>query len=509
MHAGKGNFSFISFNDSIYCLFATKPTYPCTSVFPGTGTVLGAMWPRTHSFMSGAERIPHLAKVAKDKGVTIYTETKGTEILVDSSGKVVGAKAEQTDGTQITINTKNGVILATGGYCANPKMVKEYDQYWGDDLSDRTLSTNMGTNEGDGIIMAQAIGADVTGMEVAQMMPSSSPVKGTMTDGIWADAAEQIWIDGNGNRFVNEYAERDVLAKSSLALEDGIFYIIYAGRGDVGNPNQLLKGTDYNERVAGMVEGGHIWYGETLAELAEATKTKAAGVAPAFTEEQLRATIEKYNSYVANQKDDEFGKEVLAGAIDIDYIDATEGVGNNNRPHRGLITLKAKANSQGAWNIGFRTPGEEIRKALLNNELKGLVVIGEDILGNVPELKKAADNLKFFAAFDIMENETTSNAEYVLPLCSIAESNGTIVSADGTVRNVYQAIKPLTGTSNLEMFAKLAGLLNAEYKEDAKDEAKVKLYVPTLKGKEKEYEVYDTVEKAFLAKLKENCIKAV
>ena len=304
---------------------------------PGTGTVLGAMWPRTHSFMSGAERIPHLAKVAKEKGVTIYTETKGTEIFVDGSGKVVGAKAEQIDGTQITINTTKGVVLATGGYCANPAMVKQYDQYWGSDLSDKTLSTNMGTNKGDGIIMAQAIGADVTGMEVAQMMPSSSPVKGTMTDGIWADAAEQVWIDGNGNRFVNEYAERDVLAKSSLALENGIFYIIYAGRGDVGNPGQLIKGTDYNERVAGMVEGGHIWYGETLAELAEASKTKAAGVAPAFTEEQLRATIEKYNSYVANQHDDEFGKEVLAGAIDIDYIDATEGVGICISPRKSSL----------------------------------------------------------------------------------------------------------------------------------------------------------------------------
>jgi predicted molibdopterin-dependent oxidoreductase YjgC len=174
-----------------------------------------------------------------------------------------------------------------------------------------------------------------------------------------------------------------------------------------------------------------------------------------------------------------------------------------------LIVLKAKANSQGAWNIGFRTPGEEIKKALLNNELKGLVVIGEDVLGNVPELKKAVGNLKFFAAFDIMENETTAKAEYVLPLCSIAESNGTIVSADGTVRNVVQAIKPLTGMSNLEMFAKLAELLNAVYKEDAKDEAKVKLYVPSLNSKEREYEVFDTVEKAYLARLKENCIKAV
>ena len=189
--------------------------------------------------------------------------------------------------------------------------------------------------------------------------------------------------------------------------------------------------------------------------------------------------------------------------------DITVLVGNANRPHRGLIVLKAKANSQGAWNIGFRTSGEQIKKALLNNELKGLVVIGEDIAKNNPELKKAIKNLKFFAAFDIMENETTGLAEYVLPLCSIAESNGTIVSADGTVRNVVQAIKPLTGMSNLQMFKELAELLNAVYKEDAKDEAKVNLYVPTLNSKEKEYEVYDTVEKAYLARLKENCVKSV
>jgi len=183
--------------------------------------------------------------------------------------------------------------------------------------------------------------------------------------------------------------------------------------------------------------------------------------------------------------------------------------GNNRRPHRGLITLKAKANSQGAWNLGFRTPGKEIKKALVNNELKGLVVIGEDVLGNIPELKEAAGKLKFFAAFDILENETTAQAEYVLPLCSLAESSGTLVSADGTVRKAVQVIKPLTGMSNLEMFKKLAQLLNAEYKEDTEGQAGVKLYVPAFRGKEKEYQVFDTVEKAFLAKLKENCIKAL
>lgn len=288
----------------------------------GLTTVLGAMWPRTHSFMSGADRIPQLAKVAEENGVTVYTETAGTELLVDDSGKVVGAKAEQADGTQITINTAKGVVLATGGYCANPAMVKEYDMYWGDDLSAHTLSTNLGTNEGDGIVMAMAIGADVTGMGVAQMMPSSSPTKGTMTDGIWGDAAEQIWIDGEGNRFVNEYAERDVLSKASLALDNGIFYIIYAGRGDLNNPSQFVSGTELNERVQGMVDGGHIWVGSTLAELAEASNTAAAGAAPGFTEEALRATIEKYNEYVLNQHDDDFGKEVIAGGIDLEAFEA-------------------------------------------------------------------------------------------------------------------------------------------------------------------------------------------
>lgn len=299
-------------------------------------TVLGAMWPRTHGFMSGAERIPQLEKVARENGVEIHTETAGTELIVEN-GKVVGAKAEKADGTKITIKTNNGVVLATGGYCANPAMVKEYDKYWGEDLSDRTLSTNLGTNEGDGIVMAMAVGAGVTGLEVAQMMPSSSPTKGTMTDGIWGDAADQIWIDGKGNRFVNEYAERDVLAKASLKLPDGIFYIIYAGRGEVGKPEVKLKGTDYNERVAAMVEGGHIWYGETLAELAEATKTPAAGCAPGYTEEALRNVIETYNRYVENQHDDDFSKEVISGYIDLEYIESTPGAGICISPRKSSL----------------------------------------------------------------------------------------------------------------------------------------------------------------------------
>ncbi len=188
--------------------------------------------------------------------------------------------------------------------------------------------------------------------------------------------------------------------------------------------------------------------------------------------------------------------------------DMTLLMGSKDKPHRGLIVLKAKANSQGAWNLGFRTSGEEIKNAVLDGKVKGLVVIGEDIAANEPKLKEALSDMKFFAAFDIMENDTTAAADYVLPLCSLAESKGTITSADGTVRNVNEVIRPLTGMSNYEMFDSLAQMLNAENAQASVKSYETSLYVPSFVEKEKAYEVYDTVEKTFLRNLKENCVKS-
>jgi flavin-dependent dehydrogenase len=48
--------------------------------------------------MSGADRIPQLERKAREAGVEIHTETRGTELILNASGKVVGARAVQTDG---------------------------------------------------------------------------------------------------------------------------------------------------------------------------------------------------------------------------------------------------------------------------------------------------------------------------------------------------------------------------------------------------------------------------
>ena len=59
-------------------------------------------------------------------------------------------------------------------------------------------------------------------------------------------------------------------------LDNGIFYIIYAGSG-TQEADGLCKGTSldaglFGTTVQSMVDNGHVWYGSTLAELAEATK---------------------------------------------------------------------------------------------------------------------------------------------------------------------------------------------------------------------------------------------
>ena len=383
--------SFLKGNEAHLALLARHPerigANLNTFLLNGTlYTVLGAMWPRTHKFTTSTTLIGTLQQDAADVGVEVYTETAAKSLIVGEDGSIVGVNAEKADGTKVIINAK-AVVLACGGYGANAPMAKEYDNYWGENLSDSTLTTNVGTNTGDGIVMAQAVGAGVTGMEVVQLMPSSSPIKGTMTDGIWGDASEQIWINGEGKRFVNEYAERDVLASASLALDNGIFYIIYAG--PVDPETGMCEGTSMDASLFGtgvqsMVDNGHIWYGSTLAELAEASATQAGGAAPAFKEEVLRETIEKYNSYVDAQEDPDFGKGLISGKIDLEAIEANPEVGLTISPRKpaihhtmGGITINTNAevlDTEGNVIPGLYAAGEVTGGIHAGNRLGGNAV---------------------------------------------------------------------------------------------------------------------------------------
>ena len=257
-----------------------------------TSTILGAMWPRSHGLANG-NVITILTDAAKANGVEIVTDTRANE-LIGESGKVVGVKATTSEGANVTLHANSGVVLATGGFSANAPMVVEYNNYW-PGLSDTMPSTNAPTITGDGIVMAKAIGADLVGMGFAQLMPSSHPVDGSLFSGIWGSAETQVFVNKEGKRYVNEYAERDVLSKAALEQTDGIFYIIC--------DNKIAKNAD----VAGMEAKGNVVVADTLEELAE----KLGIPADTFVE-----TIERYNSFVDAQKDDDFGKPLFGEKID-------------------------------------------------------------------------------------------------------------------------------------------------------------------------------------------------
>ena len=257
-----------------------------------TSTILGAMWPRSHGLANG-NVITILTDAAKANGVEIVTDTRANELIVEN-GKAVGVKATTSEGANVILHANSGVVLATGGFSANAPMVVEYNNYW-PGLSDTMPSTNAPTITGDGIVMAKAVGADLVGMGFAQLMPSSHPVDGSLFSGIWGSAETQVFVNKEGKRYVNEYAERDVLSKAALEQTDGIFYIIC--------DNKIAKNAD----VAGMEAKGNVVVADTLEELAE----KLGIPADTFVE-----TIERYNSFVDAQKDDDFGKPLFGEKID-------------------------------------------------------------------------------------------------------------------------------------------------------------------------------------------------
>ena len=257
-----------------------------------TSTILGAMWPRSHGLSNG-NIITILTDAATAEGVEILTDTCGNELIV-TDGRITGVKATTSAGANVTLHANSGVVLATGGFSANAPMVAEYNNYW-PGLSDTMPSTNAPTITGDGIIMAQEVGADLTGMGFAQLMPSSHPVDGSLFSGIWGSAETQVFVNKEGKRYVNEYAERDVLSKAALEQTDGIFYIIC--------DNKIAKDAD----VEGMEAAGNVVVANTLEELAEKLEIPV---------DTFVAEIERYNSFVDAQKDDDFGKPLFGEKID-------------------------------------------------------------------------------------------------------------------------------------------------------------------------------------------------
>lgn len=256
---------------------------------------VGAMWTRGHNPVDKKSYFDAPSKVLLAKGGEIMLETKAVSLIVEK-GRVVGVKAVKGDGTQVILHANKGVVMATGGYGANAAMVAEYNNYWPSIPLDMKC-TCVASATGDGIVMGKAAGANLVGMQFTQLMPTAHARTGQLADGILVPPQNYVFVNQQGKRFVNEYAERDTLAFAALSQTNGLFYHI-ADTTMALNANNRPTQAFLDKQVA----NGILIRANTIEELA-----KLIGVDPAA----LAETVAKYNSYVDAGKDPDFGKNVF------------------------------------------------------------------------------------------------------------------------------------------------------------------------------------------------------
>ena len=171
---------------------------------------------------AGGELIGKFLAAAESRNIPIFTDTKATELIKDEAGRVIGVKAT-LDGVSYDFVGKNGVVLATGGFAANALMCKTANPFY----DERFKTTNTPAAQGDGIVMAQAVGGATRNMQYIQTYPMCDPVTGAIELIDKARFEGAVLINKEGKRFVEELDRRDVISKGILDQPGQYCYSVY------------------------------------------------------------------------------------------------------------------------------------------------------------------------------------------------------------------------------------------------------------------------------------------
>ena len=275
----------------------------------------------------GSYMIPLLQENCEKAGVKMMLDTTATEILTDANGAAVGVKATGASGETVTVNAK-AVILASGGFGANLDMVVKYKP----ELKG-FMTTNAPGIQGQGIEMAEAIGAATVDMDQIQIHPTvEANTAALITEGLRGDGA--ILINEEGQRFIDEVGTRDVVSAAEIAQTGSYSWLVV---------DQAMA--DASSVIQGYIKKGYTVTGTTYEELGKAMGVDAA----AFAE-----TMEKWNGYVEAKNDPDFGRTSFANPLNTApyyAVKVTAGV------HHTMGGLKINANTEVLNEKGEVIPG--------------------------------------------------------------------------------------------------------------------------------------------------------
>ena len=275
----------------------------------------------------GTYMVPRLEAACVDNGsITFLMETTANTILT-RDGAACGIVATGKGGETVTVNAK-AVILATGGFGANLDMVAELKP----ELKG-FMTTNAPGAQGQGIVMAQAVGAATVDMDQIQIHPTvQADTAALITEGLRGDGA--ILVNAEGKRFTDEVGTRDAVSAAEIAQTGSYSWLIV---------DQAMA--DASTVIQGYIKKGYTFSGDTYEALGEAIGVDGAA---------LSDTMNTWNGYVEAKNDPDFGRTSFAKPLNTApyyAIKVTAGV------HHTMGGLKIDTNTQVLDEAGNVIPG--------------------------------------------------------------------------------------------------------------------------------------------------------
>ena len=246
---------------------------------------------------TGTEFIAKFQAKADELGIPVITNMKAEELIKDKDGRVVGVKATM-DGSEYTFNAKGGVVLATGGFGANPEMVKKYNPK----IDERFKTTDAPGSTGEALYMAERAGAELVNMGYIQTYPICDPLSGAIE--LIADARFDgaIMLNQEGKRFVEELQRRDVLSEAILNQTGRYCWVLWNDK--IGSISNTVK-AHANEYEA-FTKQGIMTTCDDLKCIADFTKIPF---------DQLQKTVKRVSDMAGKGNDKDFNHR--AGLMDM------------------------------------------------------------------------------------------------------------------------------------------------------------------------------------------------
>ncbi len=261
--------------------------------------------------------LPVLVKKAQELGVDIRYETPLMQLDREKNGRVTGAIAQNTKGEYIRFKASKGVILCTGGYARDAKMVEE--------LCPEALATSLSvcppTNTGDGIKAALWAGAAMDPVHAMMVFDRGLVIEGKKVGPPWEGGYLQLGsqpflrVNLRGERFVNEDLPYDYAWDAALMEPGKVWWEVWDGKWKedvarfhttvcariIPDPEAPPRGGLALQEIEinKLVKMGLVKKADTIEGLAQQMKVPA---------ENLKATVARYNQLSQQGKDSDFGK---------------------------------------------------------------------------------------------------------------------------------------------------------------------------------------------------------